>query len=213
VGTQVVILGTHLFAEEVADLVEQVPDHELAAFCENWDRDRCAQPLLGRPVVWIDDLADLAADHLAVCAIGTTRRRGFVEQAAAAGIGFVTLRHPTATVFPSARIGEGCILGAGTVVAARTEVGRHTILNRGVLVGHHARVGDYVTLSPAANVAGATRIGDGVYVGMGAAVLDRLEIGAGSVIGAGAVVTRDMPAGVQALGVPARVVREGVERR
>jgi sugar O-acyltransferase (sialic acid O-acetyltransferase NeuD family) len=213
VATRLVILGTHLFAEEVADLVEQLPDHELVAFCENWDRERCREPLLGRPVVWIDELGDLAGDHKAVCAIGTTRRRGFVEQAAATGIDFATLRHPTATVFPSAEVGPGSILGAGVVVAARATIGRHTILNRGVLVGHHTTVGDYVTISPGANVAGAGSVGDGVYVGMGAVVLDRISIGPQSVIAAGAVVTRDVPERVKVKGVPARVTQEGVEGR
>jgi maltose O-acetyltransferase len=34
-----------------------------------------------------------------------------------------------------------------------------------------------------------------------------VEIGANTVVGAGGVVTRDLPEGVLALGVPARVVR------
>jgi acetyltransferase-like isoleucine patch superfamily enzyme len=56
-------------------------------------------------------------------------------------------------------------------------------------------------------------IGDGAYVGMGATVLDRMRIGEGAVVGAGSVVTRDVPAGTQVLGVPARVVKEGVAGR
>jgi acetyltransferase EpsM len=86
-------------------------------------------------------------------------------------------------------------------------------VNRGVLIGHHTRIGDYVTLSPGANVAGCVEVGDGAYVGMGATVLDRISIGSHSIVGAGAVVTRDVPEKVQVQGVPARVVKEGVEGR
>jgi sugar O-acyltransferase (sialic acid O-acetyltransferase NeuD family) len=207
-----VILGSYAFAVEVADLAEQA-GVEVAGFVENWDRARCAQPLLGRPVTWIDDAAPLAARHEAVCAVGTTARLGFVEQAAAAGFRFGRLRHPSAIVAASSELGAGSIAGPGVIVAAATSIGRHVILNRGVLVGHHTRIGDYVTISPGANVAGKVTIGDGAYIGMGAIVLDSKTIGPGAVVGAGAVVTRDVPANVQVHGVPARVVREGVEGR
>ncbi len=48
---------------------------------------------------------------------------------------------------------------------------------------------------------------DGVWLGGGAIVLPGVTIGAGTVVGAGAVVTRDLPAGVVAVGNPARVLR------
>jgi len=50
-------------------------------------------------------------------------------------------------------------------------------------------------------------IGDGVWLGAGAIVCPGVTIGDDTVIGAGAVVTRDMPAGIVAAGVPARVLR------
>ncbi|WP_256107391.1 sugar O-acetyltransferase [Streptomyces sp. ODS05-4] len=50
-------------------------------------------------------------------------------------------------------------------------------------------------------------IGDNVWIGGGAIVLPGVSIGDDSVIGAGAVVTRDVPAGVVAVGNPARSVR------
>jgi maltose O-acetyltransferase len=50
-------------------------------------------------------------------------------------------------------------------------------------------------------------IGDNVWLGGGAIVLPGVTIGDDSVIGAGAVVTADVPAGVVAVGNPARVIR------
>ncbi|MGY1728620.1 sugar O-acetyltransferase [Geodermatophilus sp. SYSU D01062] len=51
-------------------------------------------------------------------------------------------------------------------------------------------------------------IGDDVWLGGGVVVLPGVTIGADTVVGAGSVVTRDLPAGVVAVGNPARVVRQ-----
>jgi maltose O-acetyltransferase len=50
-------------------------------------------------------------------------------------------------------------------------------------------------------------IGDNVWLGGGVIVCPGVTIGADTVVGAGSVVTRDLPAGVLAVGNPARVVR------
>jgi maltose O-acetyltransferase len=55
-------------------------------------------------------------------------------------------------------------------------------------------------------------IGDNVWLGGGAIVCPGVTIGDDTVVGAGAVVTRDLPAGVVALGVPA-TVRRAIDER
>ncbi|MFJ2173744.1 sugar O-acetyltransferase [Streptomyces sp. NPDC087851] len=51
-------------------------------------------------------------------------------------------------------------------------------------------------------------IGDNVWLGGGVIVCPGVTIGANTVVGAGSVVTKDLPAGVLAVGNPARVIRE-----
>lgn len=50
-------------------------------------------------------------------------------------------------------------------------------------------------------------IGDNVWLGGGVIVCPGVTIGADTVVGAGSVVTKDLPAGVVAVGNPARVIR------
>ncbi len=50
-------------------------------------------------------------------------------------------------------------------------------------------------------------IGDNVWIGTGARILPGVSIGSNSIVGAGSVVTTSIPAGVVAVGVPARVIR------
>ena len=209
----VLILGSLVFAEEVADLVAECPDLELGAFVENRDRERCARRVADRPVLWVDEIRELAQTHRAVCGIGTNRRSEYVEQVARAGLGFVTVRHPRAHVAPSAEVGLGAILGVNSVVAAQARVGEHVIVNRGASIGHHTTVGDYVTIAPGANIAGLVTIGPASWIGIGATVIDRVTVGRGAVVAAGAVVTDDVPDNVQVAGVPAREVKRGVHGR
>lgn len=87
------------------------------------------------------------------------------------------------------------------------------------------RIGDQVMLAPGVQLLTATHpvdpvertsgrelgfpitLGDRVWLGGGVIVGPGVSIGADTVVGAGAVVTRDLPAGVVAVGNPARVVR------
>jgi hypothetical protein len=208
---KLLICGTHSLAEEVADLVSEIPGFEVVGFVENWQRDRGPGPLRGLPVIWYEELPRYANSHCAVVALGTTRRSLFCDQVVAAGVPFATLVHPFARVSPSARLGEGCIVSAGVVIAAHTTLGRHVFVNRGALIGHHVSIGDTVSIMSGANIAGNTRIGEHVFIGMSAIVLDNISIGEYCLVAAGALVTKDAPPRVQLMGLPAAIVKEGIE--
>ena len=49
-----IILRTHEFAEEVADLAACCNDFEVVAFAENREQERCRGQMLGKPIIWID---------------------------------------------------------------------------------------------------------------------------------------------------------------
>ena len=208
---KLVILGNSWLAEEMYDLISEMPEWQVDAFAENLDPQRCKKKLEGLPVIWIDELARMSSTHLAVCGISTTHRGRYTQQAAGLGMSFAAIVHPTARVSARAELGEGCFISAGCVVSTRTVLGDHVFLNRGAMIGHHTRIGELATIQPGANIAGLVEIGERTYVGMGAVVLDRIKIGKGCVIGAGAVVTRDVPDCVQVVGVPAKIVKTDIE--
>lgn len=209
----VLILGTHHFAPEVADLIEDTRDLAVAGFVENLDRQRCERVICGKPVFWIDDLALAKPDTHLICSIGSTRRFRYIEAVAQFGLPYCRLIHPTARISKQSTLGEGSIASAGVIVAVGTTIGRHVIMNRGVLIGHNTTIGDYVTISPGANIAGFCHVGARTYIAQGAVVTDGLRIGSNSVVGAGAVVTRDVPDNVMVLGVPARIVKQDIDGR
>lgn len=107
-------------------------------------------------------------------------------------------------------------------------IGDHSFINHGaylmdcapIRLGSHCFVGPscgmYTAIHPllaAERNTGLEKcapivIGDNVWIGGNVTILPGVTIGAGSVIGAGSAVTRDIPAGVIAVGNPCRVLRE-----
>lgn len=126
-------------------------------------------------------------------------------------------------------LGEGSVLRPPLYVDYGTHlhVGARTFANFGLTALDVAeiRIGDDVQIGPHVQLLTPTHpvepgprrdkweaalpvtIGDNVWLGAGVIVCPGVSIGADTVVGAGAVVTRDLPAGVLAVGSPARVVR------
>lgn len=67
-------------------------------------------------------------------------------------------------------------------------------------------------IGPSATIADLSKIGDKSTICMNASILDSIYVGDWSVVGAGAVVTKDIPEGMVAAGVPARILRKNNER-
>lgn len=208
---KLLILGNRLFAEAVADVAREIIGWEVAGYVENWDRARCGERLDDLPIHWLEELAGRAGEFAVVGGLGTTQRRDYFARAAELGLQFATLVHPRAHVSPSTTIGAGSVIFPGVMIAAKSRLGGNVVVNRGALIGHHTEIGDCCTIGPGANIAGRCRIGEQVYVAMSAVIVDGITIGDGAVIGAGAVVVKDVPARTQVMGVPARVVKEGIE--
>jgi serine O-acetyltransferase len=111
----------------------------------------------------------------------------------------------TIEIHPGAELGKRFVIDHGT----------------GVVIGETAIIGDDVTLYHAVTLGGIApsvdsdtqvnqkrhpTIRNGAIIGSGAQVLGPITVGEGARVGANAVVTKDVPPGVTAVGIPARVV-------
>lgn len=108
-----------------------------------------------------------------------------------------------AEIHPDATIGPGLVLvhSSGVVIGPGVVIGKDCRLAQGATVGEPGRGG-------AVERWGFPTLGDHTTLGAHAVVLGPFSIGDGSVIAANAVVTDDIPAGVIAGGVPAKVLRQ-----
>ena len=117
-----------------------------------------------------------------------------------------------AIIDPSAIIGGGVSVAPGAVVFALCAVNANAridtdaIINTGCIIEHDCVVHSNAHLSPGVRLAGGAVIERGAHVGTGGIVLPGVTVGEGAIVGAGAVVTRDVPAGVTVVGVPAKAL-------
>lgn len=129
-----------------------------------------------------------------------------------AGRESVSLVHPSVDL-AYVKLGPGCSISDGCVIAARTSLGACVTARIGCVISHDAAIGDFVLLGPGVTVGSHVKIGARALIGAGATVLTRMAIGANATVGAGAVVTRPVAARVSVSGVPARpMVRSAAPR-
>ena len=130
-----------------------------------------------------------------------------------------------------AEIGEGCYIEPPlhtNMGGHHVHFGSHVYANFGltlvddthIYVGDHTMFGPHVTVATAAHPVDPelrqrglqynlpVRIGCNCWIGAGALIMPGVTIGDNTVIGAGSVVTKDIPAGVVAVGNPCRVMRQ-----
>ncbi|SFP68022.1 sugar O-acetyltransferase [Sphingomonas rubra] len=123
-----------------------------------------------------------------------------------------------AIVKPSLR----CDYGTNIRIGARTFINYDCVL----LDCNTIKIGAEVRIAPGVHIYTATHpldaatrrsglesalpvtIGDGAWLGGRSVICPGVTIGENTVVGAGSVVTRDLPAGVLAVGNPCRIVRD-----
>ncbi|MDQ7248373.1 acetyltransferase [Dongia sedimenti] len=158
-----------------------------------------------------DGLRDMnGGDGAAVLALGTYaswRACELLHELRRRRVPVASLVSPMASISPSAEIGPGALILDGVFIGARARIGALLTANALAIIEHDTTLGHNVMLGSGAAIAGFAHIEDHCFIGTNATVLPKVVVGSGTLLAAGSTASRDLPAGVIAVGAPAKTQR------
>ena len=209
----IAVFGAGGFGREVLSLIEQLNainnEYNFIGFFD--DGKAIGEIINGYPV--IGGISALNTWNKPLClalAIGNPNvKKQIYDKIVNPLISYPTLIHPSVILGDSKylKIGDGCIICAGTIITVNIIIHNFVILNLSCTVGHDTEIGEFSSFMPTVNISGEVNIGNGVYVGTGAKIINQLSIGDWTIVGAGAVVAKSLPAKCTAVGVPAKPIK------
>src|SRR6516225_3940134 len=202
----VVIIGSGGHAKVVIELVRAEGKYQIKG---------CTAP--GESGFVLGDVPILGTDSVLPALLANGVKKAFVAigdnhlrlrllaQVSEMGFEIINAVSPNAVVSPSATLGRGIAIMAGAIINASAEIGDCAIINTNAGADHDCRIGSGTHVGPGSALAGNVEVGCESFLGTGTRVIPGVRIGSRTIVGAGSVVVRDIPDGVTAMGVPARI--------
>jgi len=201
-----VVVGGGGHAKVIIEILQDAGKYEVAGCTVPYP---APNSLLDVPVLGDDSqLSNIYASgvHHAIIAIGNNRlRRKLAQLVVATGFALVNAVSPQAVLSRRVELGVGLAIMAGAVINTCSRIGDGCIINTGATVDHDCVIGNWAHIAPGTNLAGCVKVGDGAFMGIGSRAIPGISVGEWTTVGAGAVVICDLPPGVTAVGVPAKV--------
>lgn len=186
---------------------------EIMGFIDD-DRSRHGKDCCGIKVLGGRELFSEIPDAFVLAVPGSptnySRRKDVLESLPIEVSRFATIIHPSVGRSPDATIGCNTIIMSNVVISCGVSIGNHCVLLPNTVVSHDSAVGDYCCVGSNVSISGSVHIGSSCYIGSGTKMREDIVIGAGTLVGLGSNVLSDIPAGVVAVGSPAKVIRESI---
>lgn len=210
---ELVLLGGGYGCREVIELIDDINERSLqykviAILDDNPElqgKEVCGIPVEGK-------LCDVGSypDAQFVFCIGTKdsrkARRIIIEGLGLEKERFVTLIHPSAKIYKSASLGNGCIVYYGSAVYGGSRIGDFCSIATNTVIGTDTRIGDYVLIASGSVILNRVSVGEAAYIASGVSINDDVIIEKHAVVGIGAVVLKKVGEDQFAFGNPARIM-------
>lgn len=117
---------------------------------------------------------------------------------------FETLIHPSAIVYPTARLAPGCIVYPRVTICHAAELREFTIVTFNAVVAPEVLVEEYAMITTNASVLARAHIGKAAFIGVNSVIGEGVRVGPGAVVVFGSTVFQNVAAGAFVQGNPAR---------
>lgn len=143
-----------------------------------------------------------------VCSIGTgaIRKKVMDRVSAIPGVFLATLIDPAAIIGRNVKIGAGCVVCAGSILAISTILHDNVIINLNCTIGHDTILNEFCTVHPGSNISGKVQLQSCVDVGTGTKIIQGITVCNFCVLGAGTVVVKDIREPGTYVGIPAKLL-------
>ena len=198
-------------SEIIADINRVERQYEMVAMLDDNPKLH-GQKLGGVQVTGGLDTSDRYPDAQFVFGIGSYRTRlmryAILQRLNLPDERFVTLVHPTAKVYPSARIGAGCIVHSGVVIGNDAVLEPFSIVTFNAILGPYVRLGRCAMVTTMALALSYVQIGPCAFVGVKSCLAEGIRVGPGAMVGMASAVFRNVAPGAFVLGNPAQLVNQ-----
>lgn len=203
---KLLIIGASGHGKVVADIALRMNKWIQISFL---DDDESIKSSMGIEVIGnSEDAQKYIGDYDIFVAVGNSKTRNKMqEKLEMAGADIPVLIHPSAVIGEGVELGAGTVVMPGAVINCYSKIGKGCIVNTGATVDHDNVIEDYVHLSPGVHLAGNVKVGKGSWLGISSVVINNKFIVNDSIIGAGAVVVKDITETGTYVGVPARKIK------
>jgi sugar O-acyltransferase (sialic acid O-acetyltransferase NeuD family) len=208
---RLLIIGASGHGKVVADIALKMKKWRTIAFLDDNEdlKESLGLQVIGKSA----DIIKYVDDSDVFVAIGNNATREKVmTQLESAGAAIPVLVHPNAVTGEQVELGAGTVVMAGAVINSCTRIGKGCIINTGATIDHDNLIEDYVHISPGVNTAGTVTVGSKAWLGIGSKISNNVNITSGCIVGAGAVVVKDITEPGTYVGVPARRIKDQVQR-
>lgn len=201
-----ILIGAGGHAKSVADSIDK-SEYKLCGFIDsNKKGTHMGLPILGAE---LEDIHNCEEYSYFVSIGDVGYRKLWFDKISSCGLKIINIIDSSAVISADAKLGIGNFVGKMAVINADAEIGDNNVINTKALIEHECRVGSHCHLSTNSVINGNVVVEDSVFVGSSSVTIGQLRIGQCSTIGAGAVVINDIPPMVTAVGVPAKIIKEG----